>query len=173
MTEFPALESYTARLLAVLQALARQIGHASDLAGLLSSAADMAHLQLGYEKVAVYLVDPVGGNLALCALAGADRSQIPAVRYHLPMGESTPGQAALWGRHSRVDDFAVNREATSALDRATVAELSVPIRDAGRAIGALTVASSCPAAYGPQDEEGLALLADQLAALVRAAELFR
>ncbi|MBI3761888.1 MAG: GAF domain-containing protein, partial [Chloroflexi bacterium] len=134
---------------------------------------DMAHLQLGYEKVAVYLVDPVGGNLALCALAGADRSQIPAVRYHLPLGQGTPGQAALWGHHSRVDDFGVNPESTPALDQATIAELSVPICDAGRAIGALTVASSCPAAYGPQDEEGLALLADQLAALVRAAELFR
>jgi GAF domain-containing protein len=156
-----------------MRVLARHIASTSSLAEVLSMAAHTVRQHLGYEQVAIYLAEPDTGDLTLCAVAVAEPSQVPPAQYHLPRGEGTPGQAVAQGKSVRLRgaDF------TPALGLAAATESSVPIWEDGRPIGALTVASSRPARAaapaGAGDEEVLALLADQLAAAIRSAELSR
>jgi signal transduction histidine kinase/putative methionine-R-sulfoxide reductase with GAF domain len=160
----------TPHLFDVIRLITRQIASTSDLAERLSQAASAIQQHLGYEYVAVYLTEPTIGDLALCAVAPAGSAHIASAQYHLPKGEGTPGQSVARGKNVRLEEgpFMPALGMTS-----TASELSVPIWQGQRVVGALTGASSRPAAFGPDDEQVLSLLAEHLAAAMRTADLER
>lgn len=163
-----------AEVLRVLMAVSQQAASTADLATVIQATADALHSQLHYERVAVYLAESETDDLALCALAGVSMEQIPATAYHARTGVGVTG-LAVSSRHSVcINDFLLHPEAKSVLWPDLIeAELSVPIHDAGRVTGALTVGASQPNAYGPLHEAELSAVAEQLAAAIRAAEARR
>ncbi len=163
-----------ARMLAALQAVTRQVAANTNLADLLAMAADTMHATLGYEQAAIYLTHPETGQLTLCAVAGVVSSAIPASNYYLSPETSTPGQAVRCGRAislGQAERFPGLKPALGIARTAT--ELSVPICEETQAIGELTVGAARSGCLGTDDEEQLALFAEQLAAAMRSAELFR
>jgi signal transduction histidine kinase/DNA-binding NarL/FixJ family response regulator len=164
-----------ARLLEILRAGFWEVRSDSDLAEVLSAAADQAHRRLPYDQVAIYLEEPGSGRLALCAIAGADPAQISPRRYHLDPGEGTPGQAIAARRICRVDDFARAPHLAPAFrlpGQAGLPELSAPILQGERAIGAITVTASRPSLLDFAEEE-LAWLAEHVAMAMRTAASLR
>ncbi|MGH2522420.1 MAG: GAF domain-containing protein [Anaerolineales bacterium] len=161
------------RLLKILRAITSQVTAGSDLAPILSSVVETAHRYLQFEQIAVYLVEPETGILTLGAVAGADPARIPPVVYHLAQGEGTPGRAVAERTTVRVDDFAATPDDAPALGLPNAAELSVPIREANRIIGVLTIASSQPGSIDPVEEEELTLLAEHLAIAIRSEAFIR
>lgn len=164
-----------ARLLEILRAGFWEVRSDSDLAEVLSAAADQAHRRLPYDQVAIYLEEPDSGRLALCAIAGADPAQISPKMYHLDPGEGTPGQAIATRRSCRVDDFARAPHLSPAFrlpGQAGLPELSAPILQGERAIGAITVTASRPSLLDFAADE-LAWLAEHIALAIRTAESLR
>jgi signal transduction histidine kinase/putative methionine-R-sulfoxide reductase with GAF domain len=163
-------DSTSPRFSEVIRLTARLIASTPDLADVLSQTARAIQQQLDYDHVAVYLTEPSTSDLALCAVASTGSSHIASAQYHLPKGEGTPGQAVTRGQAVRLGEGPF----LPALGLATtVSELSVPIWQGQRAMGALTVASSRPAAFSSEDEQLLNLLAEHLAAAMRSADFER
>jgi len=158
----------------VLLAITRQIASSANLAEGLAKSVEAIRANLGYEQVAVHLTRPDSSRLTLCAVAGPALAAIFPANYYLPCSGSIPGTATIWGHACRVDDLSSHPEFTSALGLAdTISELSVPILAGTEAIGALTVGATIPGCFGAEDEALLVLLAEQLAAVIRGADLYR
>jgi signal transduction histidine kinase/putative methionine-R-sulfoxide reductase with GAF domain len=161
------------QIMEVLLAITRQIASPANLAEVLANSVAAIRANLGYEQVAVHLTRPDGDRLTLCAVAGPPLAAILPASYYLPCAGSSPGQAASSGQSFRVDDLASQPDIAPALGLPeTVSELSVPILAGAEAMGALTVGATRPGCFSRADEALLILLAEQLAAVIRGADLY-
>jgi signal transduction histidine kinase/putative methionine-R-sulfoxide reductase with GAF domain len=170
VTEQPA--ERTVRVFHLLTAISQQAAEPkADLAEVLQFTANALHARLGYGYVAIYLVEGNSDDLALCAVAGAGAEQVPAEAYHARIGEGISGVAVRSSERVHVADYDLHPERTSELWPGQVmTELSLPIVDHGRTLGAVTVGADEADAFAVTHEEELAAVAEQLATAIRMAE---
>ncbi|MGQ0602596.1 MAG: ATP-binding protein [Anaerolineales bacterium] len=165
---------HAARLTHVLQLITRisqRAASEADLATVLQEAAEALHVQLGYRRVALYLTEAGSDDLALCAVAGDGADQVPPEAYHARVGVGLTGLAVSSGHTVCVNDFGMHPDNDSALWPGQVAaELSTPVLDAQRTLGAVTVGATEAETFTAMHEEELAAIAEQLAAAIRTAE---
>ncbi len=168
----PATTALPLGLLNPLQAIMRQVNANPNLAEVLALAAAQVHQHWGYEQVAVHLAHPANSHLTLCAVAGVAPSAIHPSQYYLPCENSTPGRAVVLGQPVCIQNLASVPGLVSALGiPSTASELAVPILGDQGGIGALTVGVSRPGDLCLDQAAPLVLLAEQLAAVIRGAEL--
>lgn len=140
---------------------------APDLLGRVATA---IHEQLGYDRVAIPLLDDRdAGVLVLRARAGggAPASQ----EYRIPVARGIMGAAVREGRTVRVNDVEVDaRYMPSPGGVGMRAELAVPIRSGERVLGVVDVESR--SAITDEDEAGIEVLADQLGVALENVRLY-
>lgn len=138
---------------------------------LLRRAANALHDLMEYDRVAGALVE--GDSLAFFLDdTGAAREGSPL---HAPLHEgSAAGRAALTGAAVRVDDLRAQTmlAASPGMTNAR-SELAVPVIHARQVLAVLVVQSQSVAAFGSQDEEQLALLAQMLGGALANSSRFR
>ncbi len=129
------------------------------------------HRNLGYPRVAVFLVDEQ--HQALYAAAANDLFWpfIPP-DYRPQIGEGLIGAAAASGETVVVNDVSTD-ERFAAQDRAAPASLSVPIKAGDQVIGVLHAEAEQSWAFGEEDAAALEMAADQLAVALENARLFQ
>lgn len=169
-------ESLHAREMEAVEHAARRLQAPMLPEQLAEALIDLLEELLGYEYGAVLVVDE-DGWLQPYALSrqgqgpdfvAADKA---LVRSHgVAVGRGVTGWVAEHGRSVRLDDvrsdpryLAVRPEIRS--------ELCVPLVSAGRVVGVVNIESTTPGRYSMADERVLSIVAAQMAAAIRAAEL--
>ena len=167
-----ALERRANQLAAVGQ-VGRQITSLLELAPLLDRIVNLIREAFGYHYVFILLIDSATGELALRAGAGYDVEAVKALRLRVG-AESICGWVATSGEPLLVGD--VSQESryypVEAL-AGTRSELAVPIQVKEHVVGVLDVQSAEPDAFDEDDLFTLRTLADQVAAALENAELYR
>ncbi|MBP7690435.1 MAG: GAF domain-containing protein [Anaerolineales bacterium] len=149
--------------LQVHQTLIQAAAAGRDLAVIIQLAADLIQRRLGYELVAVYLLEPEADDLALSAVAGPAVSRIPVAAYYLKVGVGAAGQCVRSGQVIQVTGPALADNLGQPL---IAAELALPMHASGRTFGALLVGTRGPALLAVERELELSTLAQQLATIV-------
>ncbi len=144
---------------AALLRLTTAIAAATDEAAIYRSMVEGLHDEaIGYDFLALFLLDPATGDRVLQASVGWDRIQ-PGFRVH--PGEGLSEQALLDGRLHYAPD--VRRADHYVPSLASGSELDVPLQADGQTIGVLVVESAEPDAFGEQDFAILSAAANQTA----------
>ncbi len=153
------------RPLAVLVDVAKITRHMPDLQTFLDRLPSIVQLRLGYEDVALYLLDSEKGTLRLAAHAG-DYRQFPAGYQHA-LDDGIPSVVARTGKAASSDGTAIDPGG----DAGAGSELAVPLVVDDATIGVLSVASAEVAAFAWSDHLALVAIADQIAMAVHVARL--
>ena len=142
-----------------------------DLDDILQSAADAIHELLGYPNVAIPMLDPEDPDTLVIRIVGGHYRRLITREYRQSIHEGIMGAAVREGRTIMVDDVRNDpRHVQTPGTDATGAELSIPIRLGNVALGVLNVER--PEPFGPEDAEGLEIVADQLAVAIENARLY-
>src|SRR5439155_9705563 len=152
--------------------IARKIARLASLDDLLPNAASLLHELLGYERVAIFMVD---GETRLATLrAWAGRFAAPAPKlFSLTEDQGIVGWVVAHGQPLRVPDVRNEpRYLAVPATEGTRSELAVPIRTGGQLLGVLDVESSEVEAFDANDEATLMILADQIGTAIQNAQLF-
>lgn len=145
--------------------VSRLAGGAMEAEMLLQQVVDLVKDRLDLYYAGVFLVDVTGRAAVLRAGSGDVGRELTAQGHQLEVGGD-----------SMIGWCVANRQARIALDvgqesvrkphpllPATRSELALPLISRGRALGAMTIQSDQPAAFGEQDVAVLQSMADQLA----------
>ncbi|GAB4405842.1 MAG: hypothetical protein Kow00123_18230 [Anaerolineales bacterium] len=141
---------------------------------LLRQVAESVGRGLGYERVAIFLLDEAGATASLVAEHdhGEVRAYAPAAMAVRTDGDGPVSRAARTGQ-------AVRREGDPGLsgfggegNLPTRAELCVPIQFRGRVIGILDMGTDREGVFGPDEVGALSLLANLVAAVFENARLY-
>lgn len=136
---------------------------------LLEGAADAIHLVLGYENVAIPLIDPEdSGWLVLTAFGGSYKQTIGGY-YRIPLSKGLMGAAAATRQTILVNDVTADPRYLATPGAAGRAELAVPILLGDQVLGVLNVESATQ--FTTEDADGLSIVADQLAVAIENARL--
>lgn len=130
--------------LALLQNLAEMVENAGDLASALDAALKLMASHLGMMRGAITLISPKTGKLRIESSFGLNPAQRKRGAY-LP-GEGVVGRVIASGQPMLVADVSkeplfLNRTRSRDLERERIAFLCVPIKLAGKVVGALSVDS--------------------------------
>ncbi|KAB8144659.1 GAF domain-containing protein [Chloroflexia bacterium SDU3-3] len=141
-----------------------------DSDDLLRRSADTMHDLLGYERVAAVLVD---GDMLAYHYYGADPKDRTLPR--IPLRENTSAaRAVATSAPVRIDDIRMQQGMLPAPGASGArAELAVPVVHGRQVLAVLLLQSATPAAFGQQDEEQLAVLAQMLASALANSSRFR
>ncbi len=130
---------------------------------------------LGYSGVAIGLINDGGKTMRVTSVAEPEDGVETPVISEMPIDDTTvmgsaakSGQLALANEVRRDERFTLNPLLPS-----TQSELVVPMRSRGTLIGVINVESDRPGAFDDTDVITLTVLADQLIAAIRSAELFQ
>jgi len=136
---------------------------------LLAGAADAIHGILGYENVAIPLIDPADPTfMILSAFGGAYKQQIGG-HHRLPISSGIMGAAATTRETVLVNDVLSDPRYSPTPGMPGTAELAVPILLGDHVLGVLNVESMRP--FTIDDAEGLRIVADQLGVAIENARL--
>ena len=136
---------------------------------LLERAADAIHSMLGYENVAIPLIDPADpAFMVLTTFGGAYKESIGG-KHRLPITMGLMGAAATTRQTILVNDVGSDPRYLPTPGRPGIAELAVPILLGDDVLGVLNVESMRP--FSAEDAEGLQIVADQLAVAIENARL--
>jgi signal transduction histidine kinase len=154
-------------------ALIARVGHLVaanlQLEDLLERAADAIHGILGYENVAIPLIDSADPRfMVLTAFGGAYKKSIGGT-HRLPISRGLMGAAATTREVVLVNDVHSDPRYLPTPGTPGDAELAVPILLGDRVLGVLNVESMRP--FGADDAYGLRIVADQLAVAIENARL--
>jgi signal transduction histidine kinase len=158
--------------LALIARVGQAIAARLDPDDLLATTADALHGQLGYDHVAIFLLDePPGQEPWLVQRARASRwPRGEAVRYRQPISRGIIGAAAVARRPEIVNDVTADPRYVSVPNAGIRSEVAVPILQSERLWGVIDVAGLHPFSDG--DLSGLAIVADQLAVALENASLY-
>ena len=168
------LEQRRAEQLNLLARVGRIITSGLELEEMLQNAADAIHRLLGFENVAIPLLEEgEPPELVLRAVGGTYRSQLEKPQYRLSLDQGIMGAAARERKTIRVND--VERDPryvpTPAPSAAAIrAELAVPIMLGDQLLGVLNVES--PEPLSDSDAINLEITADHLAVAIQNASLY-
>ncbi len=142
-----------------------------DLDDVLQSAADAIHELLGYPNVAIPMLDPDDPDTLVIRIVGGYYKQLITREYRQPVTEGIMGSAVRSGKTVMVADVSRDpRYVHTPGTTATGAELAIPIRHGTTMLGVVNVER--PEPFGPEDAEGLEIVADQLAIAIENARLY-
>lgn len=119
-------------------------------------------------RVAILLRDPESGNLRVRAAEGYSES---VMQLEIPMREGITGRCATQGRAVVVDDVTEDADYIPGVEGGR-SEIAVPLRAEGEVIGVLDAEATRPSAYGPEEKQTLAVIAQQVAAVVQTVQLY-
>lgn len=163
-------EQHRAERFALIARLAQLIMSNLEPDDLLQHAADSVHMLLGYENVAIPLLDADGTTLVLRAFGGAYKHAVGG-EHRIPIDRGLMGAACRDRRPVLVNDVSADpRYLPTPGIEGIVAELAVPILHGDRVVGVLNVESSEP--FDQEDADDLHVVADQLAVALENARLY-
>ncbi len=167
-----AREQERTERLALIARVGQAIAARLDPDDLLATTAEALHGVLGYDHVAIFLLDePPGQEPLLVQRARASRwPRGEAARYRQPISQGIIGAAASARRAEVVNDVSADPRYVAVPNAAIRAEAAVPILQSGRLWGVIDVAGAHPFSEG--DLSGLAIVADQLAVALENASLY-
>ncbi|MFQ5743973.1 MAG: diguanylate cyclase [Acidobacteriota bacterium] len=116
---------------------------------------------------AILLLDPISGCLLVQASEGYQEG---VERLYIPLGKGVTGRAAKLGRAQVVDDLTREKDYLPGVAGAR-SEIALPLVAEGQVIGVLNVESRQPSAYDQEQVRTLMVIAQQLAVVLRTAQL--
>jgi putative methionine-R-sulfoxide reductase with GAF domain len=188
VTRTAELEAANARLEGVLQKsehrsgllqasaeVSRAVTEIRDRDELLSRVTELISDRFGYYHVGIFLIDDSGFNAVLRASNSPGGQRMLARGHRLAVGMSgIVGFVTGAGRSRVARDVGYDAHYLNNPDLPeTRSELALPLRVAGRVIGALDVQSVEPDAFEPEDVSVLAALADQIAVAIENTRLLQ
>lgn len=167
------LEKRAAQLEAV-SSVARAIASVQESENLLPAITKLISQQFGFYHIGVFLIDDQQRNAILRASNSEGGLQMAARRYSLPVDHhSIVGYAITRGEPRLAMDVTTDSVYLNNPHLpGTRSEIALPLRAAGRVIGALDVQSQELNAFSEDDIHVLATLADQVAIAIENARLF-
>ena len=156
-------EHRRAEQLQTVARVGRKIARLTSLQELLPNVANLMHQLLGYERVAIFLLDPERKLASLGAAAGRFAAPVPQ-SHDVAENEGIIGWVAAHGQMLHVQD--VRLDPRYVARRATVdtlSELAVPIRTGGQLLGVLDVESTRVNAFDANDEATITIMSRQIA----------
>src|SRR3990172_5861930 len=167
------LKKRAAQLEAV-SSVARTIASVQDVNTLLPDISELVSQQFGFYHVGIFLMDETH-DFAILRAANSEGGQQMMNRHHqLPIDpNSIVGHSITTGEPRIALDVGVDSVYFDNPDLpATRSEMALPLRAAGRVIGALDVQSTETNAFAQEDIVVLATLADQITIAIENARLF-
>jgi len=168
-----ATEKKRASHLAIINEVAKRALSTFDLDTLLEQTASLIQEHFAYYDVAIFLVDRAAEEVVLRAQAGAYHDA-SAIGYHQPLGVGMVGWAAKTGKTLLANDVTQDPHYIRAFEgeSASRAELCVPIRIGGEAVGVINVECTEVGAFDLIDVTALETLSDQVAQAIENARLY-
>ncbi len=159
--------------LVLLNEIGQQIIADLELDNVLQRGAHLVQESFGYHQVAVFVVDPEHGDLAMKAHAGSSADLDPA-DYRVKPGEGLVGSVAKLGERILAGDVGAEPRYRDLYPAAvtTRSELSVPIRTGQGLVGVLDVQSPQLNAFDEKDVLAIETVADQIAVAIKNARLY-
>lgn len=159
--------------IAALREISRAISAALDLDTTLQLITRKSAEVMGMDSCSIYLLDPAGESIVLRATTGLAAESIGRAR--LRFGEGLTGYAArhaepVWSSDAASDPRFVYVPGTR--EYAFRSLLAVPLRTAGRVLGAMNVQTTAVHEYGPDEIELLSIIADLAAGAIEKATLY-
>jgi PAS domain S-box-containing protein len=157
--------------LSLLNEIGRRAAAELDAQAMLDMAVGALHQNLGFFRVAAFLVDEASDYLYVAAANEGFWPVIPP-NYRLAVGEGLIGAAVAGEETVLVNDTAADERYVRAGEWHCAASLSVPIKVRDRVIGVLHTESDRLMAFRDEDAAALEIAADQLAVALQNAQLF-
>jgi sigma-B regulation protein RsbU (phosphoserine phosphatase) len=165
----PAVPAQTSEALTALFALGREVTSVLDLNELLRKIPQLIARLTDFQAFACYLLDAKRGELTIAYSVGYPEDVARTLRVKL--GHGLVGAAAAEGKPILVNDVHADPRYVEAVPGSR-AELVVPLRRAGRVIGALNLLSNKEGQFTPADEAILRLFGAHVAVAIENARLF-
>jgi sigma-B regulation protein RsbU (phosphoserine phosphatase) len=156
-------------VLLTLFELGREVTSVLDLDELLPKIPELIARLTTFQAFAVYLLDPKRQELSIAYSVGYPEDRARGLR--LKVGEGLVGTAVADGKPVLVNDVKADPRYVEAVP-GTAAELVVPLRRKGRAIGALNLLCDATGHFTETDEAILRQFAAHVAVAIENAQLF-
>jgi signal transduction histidine kinase len=169
-----AWEQQRTERLGLIARIGRIVTSDLRLEDLLQNAADAIHELLGYQNIAIALLEPGESGKApvlVLGTVGGDYRSVVKGEHRLPITRGIMGAAASAREVVLVNDVTDDpRHVPTPGAEGITAELAVPILLGERVLGVLNVESGDP--FDDEDAASLSIIADQLAVAIENARLF-
>ncbi len=165
----PEVPAQTTEALMTLFALGREVTSVLDLEELLRKIPQLIARLTDFQAFACYLLDAKRGELTIAYSVGYPEDAARSLRVKL--GQGLVGAAVAEGKPILVNNVLEDPRYVEAVPGAR-AELVVPLRRAGRVIGALNLLSSREGQFTPADEAMLRQFGAHVAVAIENARLF-
>jgi signal transduction histidine kinase len=137
----------------------------------LQRAADAIHDLLGYQNVAIPLIEPDNPETLVLTTVGGEYRSLLTGEYRIPITRGIMAEAARTRSVVLVNDVRADpRHMPTPGAKGIIAELAVPILHGDRTLGVLNVESPSP--FDDEDAASLQIIADQLAVAIENARLY-
>ncbi len=158
--------------LTLINNISSKIAAVLDLDQVLEQAAHLIQEMFGYPQVALFLVD--GETVRLKAVAGPNPASF-SPPYNQPPDRGIMGWVCRHGEKVAANDVSrePRYEPLPGSGILTRAELCLPLKIAGRTLGALDIQSTQPDAFGENDVMAMEALANQVAVTLENARLYQ
>ncbi len=168
-----AAERKRASHLAIISQVARHALGILDLESLLQQTVSLVQKQFAYHDVAIFLLDRAAQEVVLRAQAG-EYQAVSAVGYRQPIGAGIVGMAAKTGQTILANDVARDPRFVLAFEgeRASKAELAVPIRLHDEVAGVINIECTEAGAFDHIDVTAIETLSGQVAQAIENAALY-
>jgi len=158
--------------LSLLNEIGRRAAAQLEFGEMLDTTVDALHLNMGYARVAVFLLEQEPSRLVVAAANQDFRAVIPIGHFEEP-GRGVVGIAAAAGETVLVQDTRIDGRYLPAGDWDCLSSLSVPIELGGTVLGVLHAEALECRAFQEEDAAALEMAADQLAVAIQNARLFQ
>jgi signal transduction histidine kinase len=126
---------------------------------------------LGFDYLALFLIDPSGKGRSLDLYAASEREGEAERRHHIGVGKGIVGSAAQSGQPINAGDVLRDGRYLPSISGVR-SELAIPLKVGDRVIGVLDVQSTRLRAFAQDDERLLLTVAGQLAVILDKARLY-
>jgi signal transduction histidine kinase len=142
-----------------------------DIGELLQRAADTIHELLGYNNIAIPLIDPADRGILSIRAVGGEYKKLIRGEWRFPVSQGILGATVVEKRTHLINDVSADsRYVVTPGATGIVSELAVPIMLGDEVIGVLNVEDEKP--FTREDAESLQIVAAHLAVAVNNARLF-
>jgi GAF domain-containing protein/two-component sensor histidine kinase len=155
--------------LSVLHAVALAATSTLELDRVVERIVKVLHRSLGFEYVALFLVDGSGDMVDLYAHSGTEGDY--SRNLHIPLGKGITGTAAATGKPLRAGNVSNDPSYIPGIP-GTLSEMAVPLKVGDRVIGVIDVQSTLFDAFSADDERALVTTGGQLAVIIENARLY-
>lgn len=157
--------------LSLLNEIGRRAAAQLEIGEMLDTTVQDLHQNMGYARVAVFLLEQEPPRLVVAAANREFRALIPEGHFQEP-GQGVVGIAAATGETVVVQDRRIDGRYVPVGDWDCLSSLSVPITLGGAVIGVLHAEAQQCGAFDEEDAAALEMAADQLAVAIQNARLF-